>query len=262
MFRANKYGFVASLIFASIPTVALAGGSIPDIRQNNWAHPVVYQPNEACTQFRQYDGHVGNDLCRPFGTSVVAIADGCVEDYKVDASNYGGIGVAGGVVLLRHATNTGRPFYAVYGHDIPKTAYLDERKCSDGTKSVRKGDEIATILTYVGGTDHLHFGIHPDTVATKKYQGADCYEADYCGWVEPFQFLMNNHPAESNGSNCNPWMERCTIMSYETIGWFPPVNDCRQATQWFILHEGSDGKYPVGSSTIASCSLIPAACYQ
>lgn len=266
MLRMSSSNFLFGLIVACISAVALAGGSIPDIRQNNWAHPVVYQPNEGCTQFRQYDGHVGSDLCRNAGTPVLAVADGCVEDYSESLSGYGGAnGEKGSAVLLRHMTERGQSIYVVYGHITLNTSYLSARRCSGGSGTVKKGDEIGRVATYVGGSNHLHFGIRPDKVdQLKPFRGVCGGEdrntlPDNCGWVDPFKFLMDNRPLQST---CNPWEERCLIMSHETVGWYPPVDDCRQATQWFILRDGSDGKYPIGTSTIASCNLIPAACYQ
>lgn len=261
MFRACKCVFVVGLFFASIPIEVSAGGSIPDIRQNNWVHPVVYQSNETCTQFRQYDGHVGSDLCRSVGTSVMAVADGCVEDYNDSLAGYGGTnGERGGAILLRHMTESGQSIYAVYGHITFNAGYLSAKRCTGGSETVKKGDEIGRVAMYIGGSNHLHFGIRPNTPEEAPYQfrGNKCEASDNCGWVDPFKFLMDNRPLQSI---CNPWAERCLIMSYESVGWYPPIDDCRRATQWFILQDGSDGKYPIGTGTVVSCNMIPAACY-
>lgn len=205
MFFKRVFCFVAGTLLASVPAIVSAyGGSIPDIRQKGWFHPVEYRSHEDCAQFggppAGYPGHIGDDLCRPEGTGVFAIADGCVEGYKTDASDYGGIGMPGGAILLRHKTAFGRVFYANYGHNTPNSSYLNERKCSGGSKSVVKGDRIATIHRYFGEggkrMDHLHFGIRPDAVdPDSMYHGAGCHSSDNCGWTEPFSFLSVNEPA-------------------------------------------------------------------
>ena len=199
---------VFGVLFASVsPTVLAAyGADIPDYRQNGWVSPVDFRSHEYCAQFSRhsgdsvgYDGHVGDDLCRTDKTPIVAIGDGCVEDYSLDAKDYGGIGIKGGVILLRHYTDTGQLFFTVYGHDTPDTEYLDARKCGSET-IVKKGERIAIVHSYYqkdgSRADHLHIGIHPDVKdLEKEYRGNGCYRSDHCGWVEPFGFLKTNHPA-------------------------------------------------------------------
>lgn len=138
-------------------------------------------------------------MCREVYTPITAIADGCVEDYSLDAKNYGGVGIKGGVILLRHYTDTGQVFFTVYGHDTPDAAYLDARRCGSKT-IVKKGEEIATVHSYYqkdgSRADHLHIGIRPDVKdPEKEYRGNSCYQSDHCGWVEPFKFLKDNRPA-------------------------------------------------------------------
>lgn len=200
--------FVFGVLLASVSPIALSvyGADVPDYRQSGWASPVDFHSHEHCAQFSDYqgdpvgyNGHIGNDLCRDVGTPVVAIADGCVEDYSADAKNYGGVGVKGGVILLRHYTDVGRLIFAVYGHDTPDEKYLDARKCGKDT-IVKKGEKIAIVHPYYGSNktrmDHLHFGIHPDVKdPEKEYRGNSCYQSDHCGWVEPFEFLKTNHSA-------------------------------------------------------------------
>lgn len=55
---------------------------------------------------------------------------------------------------------------------------------------------------------------------------------------------------------------KCAIKAYGSIGWFPPVSDCRQATQWFILGDFGDGKSPIGTSNSSVCDQVPPACFQ
>ncbi len=250
---------ITGLLLASIPAGVLAyGGSYPDIRPNGWAYPVSeYRSSDTCGgqfQLSEYPGHVGVDLCRDVGTPVLAIADGCVQDYDPSASDYGGVGVKGGVTLLRHITETGRFIYTVYGHITLNVDYLRERGCDVGPKMVKKGDEMGKIAVYVGSRNHLHFGIHPDTVGVKKYQGNDCYSSDNCGWVDPFQFLMNNRPTTKPvsssciGTTCGDAvlfraklsapklvLFGASLYSVTDVGWWPTSVNCESAAYRFYL---------------------------
>lgn len=200
--------FLAVLFLVIMPGLAFAlGADVPDYRQNGWSSPVDFRSHEYCAQFSQYsgdpvgyDGHVGNDMCREVYTPITAIADGCVEDYGSSISGYGGVGIPGGVVLLRHYTDAGQVFFTVYGHDTPDAAYLDARKCGSKT-IVKKGEKIATVHSYYGSNnvrmDHLHIGIRPNEKESGRYEyrGNSCHQSDHCGWVEPFKFLKDNRPA-------------------------------------------------------------------
>jgi surface antigen len=53
-----------------------------------------------------------------------------------------------------------------------------------------------------------------------------------------------------------------SIKASNSIGWFPPVANCRQATQWFILKDSNEGKIPVGSSNSSVCDQVPLVCFQ
>ena len=40
------------------------------------------------------------------------------------------------------------------------------------------------------------------------------------------------------------------------IGWFPPVEFCQSASQWFVILKGSDNEaYKAGSSSISACPM-------
>ena len=82
---------VFALLFFISPGFSLAnGGDIPNYPSKGWIAPVKYQSVEKCSQFRDYAGHVGDDFCRPVGTEVRAIADGCVEGYGANLTGFGG----------------------------------------------------------------------------------------------------------------------------------------------------------------------------
>lgn len=237
------------------------GGDIPDIRENGWIYPVEnYQSHEDCKQFLQYSGHVGVDLCRPIGTKVTAIADGCVEDYSSDLSYYGSwSGAKGGATLLKHETEKGIIFYAVYGHSTPDDNYLNDKRC-DSTNSfkIKKGDQIASVHKYIGEDgkekSHLHFGIHPNSVGLddNKFRGNNCASTDNCGWVDPFNnFLAIYKPAYFR------------IMSAPiqngTIYWqTKDLEDisCEHAVTWRVTN-----KY-INESFMTDSSYCPKACYE
>ena len=203
MNRKSVVCFVAGFLLACASSVAIAAGAdVPDYRQNGWASPVDFRSYESCYQFRQYEGHVGNDLCRDPKTPVLAIADGCVEDYNPQAADYGGTNrQRGGVILLRHYTDDGKVFFAVYGHVTPSKEYLDSRKCGKD-ETVKKGDQIAEVLVYIGGANHLHIGTRPNAMdPERKYRGNQCLDAqgrtrsDNCGFTDPVAFFKNHRPA-------------------------------------------------------------------
>lgn len=221
-----------------LSVVHASGGDIPDVREKGWEYPVDYRSHEGCYQFLQYAGHVGVDLCRPAGsTDVRAIADGCVEDFSSTLGSYGGTsGQLGGATLLRHKTASGRVFYAVYGHSTPNEEYLNERRCDGGTKLVEKGDVIATVHPYIGGSDHLHFGIHPDVVdPVKKFRGNSCSDSDgsHCGWVDPFVFLMGEEPGTNDPSTIPG--NTFNILQIGNYGWTPANVSCFYAEHWYGL---------------------------
>lgn len=198
------------------------------------------------------------------GESLYAVADG--EVVYADDSKW--------VSLIIKINVNRKDYYVVYGHseiNSDSTEVRDYEAAVNKTfarftspyvgMQVHEGQVVGLLWDHHTDGAHLHFEVrstsHPDPKGT-----------DFCGYyggkTKTQIETMNRDPLVfvSSKSTCNPWEERCLIMSHETVGWYPPVDDCRQATQWFILRDGSDGKYPIGTSTIASCNLIPAACYQ
>jgi len=93
--------------------------------------------------------HLGVDLFAPAGTPVYAGHDGTVE-YFNDNNVYLDYGP---VIILRHATNTGVPFWPLYGHlSRPSLEGLHIGKI------VKAGDQIATM-----GEEHENVGWPPHT---------------------------------------------------------------------------------------------------
>ncbi len=100
--------------------------------------------------------HLGVDLGMPAGSAVYTPLDGVIEAFNDNATylDYGP------VILLRHETSTGIPFWTLYGHlsreSLPKLIV--------GAK-VKAGDQIATMGTEeenIGWPPHTHFQLLTD----------------------------------------------------------------------------------------------------
>lgn len=100
--------------------------------------------------------HLGVDLFAPAGTAVFAAFDGVVE-YFNDNNVYLDYGP---VIILRHQTDTGVPFFTLYGHlsrPSLENLYLG--------KKISAGDLIATMgeeHENVGWPPHTHFQLLTD----------------------------------------------------------------------------------------------------
>ena len=100
--------------------------------------------------------HLGMDLFAPAGTAVHAVLDATVEavGYNPTPQDYGG------VILLKHVTSGGDPFYTLYGH----LAEVPEGTLPIGS-SVGEGQRIGvlgTALVNGGWPPHLHFQVMTD----------------------------------------------------------------------------------------------------
>ena len=98
--------------------------------------------------------HEGMDIAAPYGTPVVATADGIVR-FAGPAGSYGN------VVFLDHAQG----FATAYGHNSTIRVHARQR--------VRRGD----IIAYVGNTGrttgpHVHYEVHLDGVASNPLKYA------------------------------------------------------------------------------------------
>lgn len=138
--------------------------------------------------------HLGVDFGRSYGDPVFAIADGEIVEQRTDVGSYGGVGVPGGAMIIRHKTDNGRMFYALYGH-------LENMK-SD--RRVKRGEQIATIGHYYQedkrDTPHLHFGVF---FGNELPQGNNWPWRQYIGdlstnpgWQDPIFVLKNLRPGD------------------------------------------------------------------
>ncbi len=95
--------------------------------------------------------HLGVDVFAPAGSELFAPLDGVVEvvENRTDHLDYGG------VVILRHKTPDGAPFYTLYGHLDPEA--LEQLKTGD---RVTRGDSFCRLgdASQNGGwSPHVHF---------------------------------------------------------------------------------------------------------
>lgn len=201
------------------------------------------------------------DFGVPVGTRVTAAAAGIVNH----GSNPDGFG---SYIRLDH----GNGYWTMYGH-------LSGYEVGNGTFA-KAGDVIA-LSGGAPGTPgagnstapHLHFGVHGDPgVGISRPMGVYAFDVNLDRWVyqstESHTFTcdasatnQNGHRYEARPMFCDVAKRKCDINTYGSVGWYPPINDCRQATQWFLMQDTSEGKIPIGSSHVGSCDMIPAACY-
>lgn len=127
--------------------------------------------------------HLAQDFKLDQGLPVYAIADGEVVLSRTDVGGYGRDGTPGGAIVARFETSTEEFFIALYGHiDNP---YAEGKV------------EAGQILGYINDYDppHLHFGIRPGyELPENPWRGYTYDESETYGWVDPVQFLLNNHP--------------------------------------------------------------------
>lgn len=58
--------------------------------------------------------------------------------------------------------------------------------------------------------------------------------------------------------SCNPSKEKCALNKYGTIAWYPPVENCDQASQWFqLIYDGQNQVSRIETTTKDAC---PTAC--
>lgn len=81
--------------------------------------------------------------------------------------------------------------------------------------------------------------------------GSSTYTVD--GFIYPLGMTASN-------PNCNISSWKCSVRSPKSssIGWFPPVDDCQQASQWYNMATVNGEKIAVGSTTKSAC---PQACF-
>ena len=117
----------------------------------------VYQGeafNPAATNARTF--HLGVDIGMPAGTEVFAPLDGVIELFNNNSTNLD----YGPVVILRHKTGSGVPFWTLYGH-----LSIDSMPSWQIGKEIKAGQLIGRMGTEeenVGWPPHTHFQLLTD----------------------------------------------------------------------------------------------------
>lgn len=61
---------------------------------------------------------------------------------------------------------------------------------------------------------------------------------------------------------CDLTERKCDIRYYGSVGWFPPIDNCYRAAQWFVMSvRENEASYPIGSANVSACDQVPPACY-
>ncbi len=231
------------------------------ISQGHFVYPSPAVPGH--THFGA-DIHVGQSLC---GASIYPLAQG--EVMKVTAGYSGGLGNA---IMIRYSKlgrNNG-DLYTIYLH-MESAPNVNGRVLSVGD-TVYSGISVGKVgaTGFANGTCHTHLEVrnfyypgaagggwyHPNS--TRCSDGALNIYA--CGDQRGASWALNDweNPATFQVP-CNPSKERCNIRKGGAIGWYPPVDDCQQATQWFqLIYDNQNQVSRIVPTTKASC---PLACF-
>lgn len=217
------------------------------------------------TDFPSQGNHLAKDIDADEDDSVYAMGYGVVLITRTDVGNYGGAtcdgkSVTGAGIVIRHYTSSGNAVDVLYAH-------LKNLLVQRGSV-VAPGTVIGKIRNYTwcnDRKDHLHLGVvYParNLVAYDKGGTGDVwagYGTTDRGFVNPVDFFeATSNTAGSKIYGCNPSKERCLLRISGSIGWYPPVDDCQQATQWYNMATVNSEKTAVGSTTKSAC---PLACF-
>lgn len=213
------------------------------------------EPASATPHYFKNFYHNGVDMVTgSLEAKVYAIADGTI--YKRHCSD-DSWGLGNCALFIRHVTSTGQVFTALYGH---LRTQLDT-----SSPPVKAGDSLGTTGPWSDGI-HLHFGIFlgdspPVTIIGVRGWGMmnnsqwtiPCEGNVQCtnGFLSPIAFIQNNAPSLTR-----------KMYVYKTIGWYPFVDVCTQANQWFRLTPKSDGTYTGIPADVSICAEVPPACFK
>lgn len=258
------FGFLC-FVFGSVAKASCPASSMekgwcwPTIRMN-WSNELVWHGINS-----SFSGvHLGKDIDANENDLVYSVAKGTVLIVRNDVSYYGGAvcnpgpsSISGSGIVIRHYTSTGNAVDVLYAH-------IKNIRVSKGD-IVESGKVLGEIRNYTwcgARMDHLHFGVaYPDRNMS-LYDGSGSadvwagYGSTDKGFVNPVEFFTSN--SVGGFPVCDPMQEECQIKAYGNFGWYPPVMNCSQANQWFLLDSGQN---IVGSGNISGCSQVPAACY-
>lgn len=166
--------------------------------------------------------HLGQDIKVAEGKKVFAIADGAVLHNRMDVDGYGGVGFDGGGLVIRHKLSNGEEFTALYAH---------LKNITVGS-TVKRGQKIAEIGPYMGGTVHLHFGIRSPFNDDSNCWSGYGYGNDN-GFLNPVMFIQGNAPYIDFSDDSQP--VEATVRKDGEAAWYPPNVNCLDANVWFRI---------------------------
>ena len=119
--------------------------------------------------------HLAVDVFAPAGTALYAPLAGTVfiAEYRTGHLDYGG------VIILRHETPQGDPFFTLYGHLNPE--FLDRLKTGDTVEAGEKFCQLGDPSMNGGWSPHVHFQLALTT---------DGIQADWPGVGDPDEMYM------------------------------------------------------------------------
>ncbi|MFZ1626655.1 MAG: M23 family metallopeptidase [Candidatus Moraniibacteriota bacterium] len=260
------FSLFSQLALADCPGGAIAKGWCWPTSAGEWTKALAWHgPNPG------FSGpHLAKDISANEGDPVYPVDYGVVLVTRSDVGYYGGATncrvvdgkdvvdkILGAGVVVRHYTSTGQAVDVLYAH-------LKELAVKKGDVIV-PGSVIGKIRNYTwcgSRMDHLHLGVaYPARDLTVYERSTMNFWAGYgpsdLGFMNPEDFFRDNSNA-GKIQPCNPSKERCNIRVSGTIGWFPPVDYCQQASQWYNMATVNGEKTVVGSTTKSFCPLV---CY-
>jgi len=128
--------------------------------------------------------HLAKDFKASIGSPIYATDDGIVQIANDNIPGYNSPAGAGGAIVIKHQTSSGKVFYALYGHIKNFTVKVGDQ--------VKGGQKIAEVAPYSAGgikLSHLHFGINTEQASLLGFS-ASCNDA--LGFVNPVEFIKKN----------------------------------------------------------------------
>ena len=166
---------------------------------SGWVQPIQYD-NVGCCHFMLGTGscasfcatHVGIDwMVGAAGRSVYAIGIGYDVNYFPSAASFGGCGVAGGALWIKHRKSNGAYFWALYGH-IRNPVYT----LLGAGQTIAAGAKVCEVANYDpccpsgANCPHLHFGIWDGGTRPATDWGYGTQRS----FTDPVAFLSNTSP--------------------------------------------------------------------
>jgi len=210
--------------------------------------------------------HFGIDIMAACGSFIYPLASGNVVSVKKNTDSLGN------AVMIRHPSigRGGSDLYTTYLH-MQSAPNMNDKALAVGD-AVYSGIPVGKIgdTGFADGC-HTHFEIrnfyYPDIAGGGWYHpnSKRCSDGSLntyaCGDQRNAVWAVNDwenpETYQVQQNRCDPTRQRCAIRVYDTIGWFPPVDDCSQASQWFLMGIVNGEKTTVGTTTSAAC---PQAC--